>query len=154
MYEYGMDSVSPWQVGRLRKLDILMSKLEVAKTRHCKILQCSVTMRLCHFDPWLGSETSCFLLKIIHSLECVIYKVLIAKWSAEGTTILVAGNRRKGVPFFTDICGVAFHKVRNLCHWAVVSHESPIIPSCWPFKGWTMSNQILFTILHGEALTW
>ena len=59
---------------------------------------------------------------------------------------------QKGVLFFEDISEVAFHKERNWQRWASLSQESSIIPSHWPFKVWTMSNQILYTNPIGEAL--
>ena len=55
---------------------------------------------------------------------------------------------QKGMPFFMVVSEVV-HKARNWWPRANLSLESH-----WPFKVWTMSNQILFTNLVGEALTW
>ena len=60
---------------------------------------------------------------------------------------------QKWVPFYEVISGVVVHKVTNRWHWAASSSEPPTIQSHWPFKVWTMSNQILLTNSVGEAIT-
>ena len=58
---------------------------------------------------------------------------------------------QKGVPFMS---GVSLQMIRISSPWAILALESPTIQSHWPFKVWTMSNQILITNLVSDALTW
>ena len=49
---------------------------------------------------------------------------------------------------------VVVKMIRHSCRWAILALESPIIPYYWPFKVWTISNQIFETNSVGDVLSW
>ena len=67
-------------------------------------------------------------------------------------TILLVDQDIKWLGNITCICIFTLANItsyvsldRNSCRWAILAIESPTIPSHWPFKVWTMSNQIFET---------